>query len=121
MSVWLVGMSAFVSLKSVGVRYFGVPSSLKAEIGKMKGPAPEALSGKPARAVAVVETFHDAIPSAPRNEFGCAEPTFTVTSTPLLVSKRTPTVVGPTPFVKPFVADTVRARSVAWVVLLLSM
>src|SRR5690242_11080486 len=121
MSVWLVGTSAFVSLKSVGVRYFGVPSSLNAEIGKMNGPAPDALSGKPASAVAVVDTFQVDIPSAPRNEFRWGEPTLTVTSTPLLVSKTTPTVVEPVPFVNPFVADTVRARSVACVVLLLSM
>src|SRR5437763_15472898 len=121
MSVWPVGTSPFVSLKSVGVRYFGVPSSLNAEIGKMNGPAPDALSGKPARAVAVVDTLQVAIPSAPRNEFRWADPTLTVTSTPLLVSKETPTVVAPEPFVKPFVAETVRARSVAWVVLLLSM
>src|SRR5690349_25112432 len=101
MSVWLVGTSAFVSLKSVGVVYFGVPSSLNAEIGKMNGPAPLALSGKPASAVAVVDTFHVAIPSAPRNEFWWGDATLTVTSTPLLVSMATPTEVAPEPFVNP--------------------
>jgi hypothetical protein len=79
MSVWPVGTSPLVSLKSVGVVYFGVPSSLNAEIGKMNGPAPFALSGKPARAVAVVDTSQVPIPSAPRNEFRWAAWRSTVT------------------------------------------
>src|SRR4051794_17478179 len=120
MSVWPVGTSPFVSLKSVGVVYFGVPSSLNAEIGKMNGPAPLALSGKPASAVAVVDTFQVAIPSAPRNELRWADPMSTVTSTPLLVSNATLTAVDAEPFVKPLVVATVWARVVAWVVLLLS-
>src|SRR5262245_59116157 len=98
MSVWLVGMSPLVSLKSVGVWYFGVPSSLKALIGKMKGPAPAALSGYPASAVAVVDTLQFRMPSAPRNEFGCDEAMSTWISTPLEVSIETPTV-EPAPFV----------------------
>src|SRR6185436_7814326 len=120
MSVWLVGTSPFVSLKSVGVRYFGVPSSLKAEIGKMNGPAPLALSGKPARAVAEVEMSQVLMPTAARNEFRCGELIATSTWTPLLVSTVTPTLVDAEPFVKLFVEATVRARSIAWVELLLS-
>src|SRR2546422_8847020 len=112
-------MSPFVSLKSVGVWYFGVPSSLNAEIGKMNGPAPNAVSGNPASDVAEVETCQVDIPRAPRNEFRCGESIETTTVTPLLVSIATSTAVDPAPFVKLFAAATVRARSVAWVELLL--
>ena len=93
MSCSLVGTSPFVSPKSVEVWYFGVPSSLKAPIEKMNGPAPPAVSGKPASAVAVVVTFQVVIPSAPRNEFRCGDWIVTWTATPLLVSMSTPTEV----------------------------
>ncbi len=68
MSSWLVGTSPFVSPKSVEVMYLGVPSFSNAPIEKMNGPAPVAVSGKPASAVAVVETCQLAMPRAPRKE-----------------------------------------------------
>ena len=73
MSSSLVGTSPFVSPKSVEVWYFGVPSLLNAPIEKMNGPAPPAVSGNPASAVAEVVTVQLAIPSAPRKEFACGD------------------------------------------------
>ena len=83
----LVGTSPLVSPKSVGVWYLGVPSSSNAPIGKMNGEAPDAESGKPARAVAVVETGQVGIPSARQERVAVrARRSSTVTATPFAVS-----------------------------------
>ena len=92
-----------------------MPSFSNALIEKMNGPAPVAVSGNPASAVAFVVTCQLAIPSAPRNELRCARPTSTVTATPFEVSIVTSTV-DPEPFVKLFDAATSRARAIAVVV-----
>ena len=85
--------------KSVGVWYRGVPSVSNAATEKMNGDTARAWSGKPARAVAVVDTCHDGIPMIPTIELRWTPETPTVIRMPLEVSSATSTTDPDTPCV----------------------